>query len=65
MTAIAIDGRLIRTFAEREPKALPWEDLGVEVVIESTGLFRSRVRRRTASRGRRAQGDHLRAGERI
>ena len=40
---IAIDGRLIRAFAERDPQALPWSDLGVDVVIESTGRFRTRA----------------------
>jgi len=36
---IAIDGRQIRVFAERDPAKLPWNDLGVDVVVESTGLF--------------------------
>ena len=40
---IEIDGHLVRTFAEREPEALPWSDLGVDVVIESTGRFRTRA----------------------
>ncbi len=35
--------RQIQIFQEREPKALPWKDLGVEVVIESTGKFTSRA----------------------
>src|SRR5581483_1103814 len=39
----AIDGRPVRAFAEREPQALPWSDLGVDVVIESTGRFRTRA----------------------
>jgi glyceraldehyde 3-phosphate dehydrogenase len=37
--AIAVDGREIRVLSERDPAALPWGELGVEVVIESTGLF--------------------------
>jgi len=37
--AIEIDGRLIKVCAERDPAKLPWKDLGVDVVIESTGLF--------------------------
>jgi glyceraldehyde 3-phosphate dehydrogenase len=41
--AITIDGHEIRALAEREPKALPWSDLGVEVVIESTGKYRTRA----------------------
>ena len=40
--AIAVDGTEIRVLAERDPGSLPWEDLGVEVVIESTGLFTKR-----------------------
>ena len=40
--AIVIDGREIEVLAERDPAALPWGDLGVEVVIESTGLFTKR-----------------------
>jgi glyceraldehyde 3-phosphate dehydrogenase len=40
--ALAIDGREVRTLAERDPAALPWGDLGVDVVIESTGFFTKR-----------------------
>ena len=36
---IEVDGKLIRSFAEKDPAALPWGDLGVDVVIEATGLF--------------------------
>ncbi len=36
---IRIGDELLRVYAERDPKALPWKDLGVEVVIESTGIF--------------------------
>ncbi len=36
---IIVDGKKIQVLAEKDPKALPWKDLGVEVVIESTGLF--------------------------
>jgi glyceraldehyde 3-phosphate dehydrogenase len=41
-TGLRVDGRDIRFMAERDPGALPWGDLGVEVVIESTGLFTDR-----------------------
>jgi glyceraldehyde 3-phosphate dehydrogenase len=37
--ALVIDGRKIKVMAERDPAKLPWKDLGVDVVIESTGLF--------------------------
>jgi glyceraldehyde 3-phosphate dehydrogenase len=40
--AIAVNGAEIKVLAERDPAALPWESLGVDVVIESTGLFRKR-----------------------
>jgi glyceraldehyde 3-phosphate dehydrogenase len=38
---LTIDRQNIRVFAERDPGRLPWRDLGVDVVIESTGLFTS------------------------
>src|SRR2546425_8096875 len=41
-TAVVVDGKELRVFAERDPAALPWGDLGAEVVIESTGLFTDR-----------------------
>jgi len=37
--SLIIDGREIRVLKERDPAALPWGDLGVDVVLESTGLF--------------------------
>lgn len=36
---IIVNGQPIKVLAEKDPAALPWKDLGVEVVIESTGLF--------------------------
>lgn len=36
---VMVDGTRIRTYAERDPSALPWGDLGVDIVIESTGRF--------------------------
>ncbi|WP_338747748.1 type I glyceraldehyde-3-phosphate dehydrogenase [Janibacter alittae] len=36
---IEVDGRLIRSLAETDPAQLPWGDLGVDVVVESTGRF--------------------------
>jgi len=40
---LTIDGREVKTLAERDPAALPWDDLGVDVVIESTGFFTKRA----------------------
>jgi glyceraldehyde 3-phosphate dehydrogenase len=39
---IIINGDRVRVFAERDPAKLPWGDLGVDVVFECTGLFRTR-----------------------
>ena len=41
-TGLRIDGKDMRVMAERDPAALPWGELGVDVVIESTGLFTDR-----------------------
>src|SRR3954469_18102919 len=37
--AIVVDGKELKILAERDPGALPWGDLGVDVVVESTGFF--------------------------
>ena len=37
--SIIVDGKEIRTLSEREPANIPWKDYGVDIVIESTGLF--------------------------
>src|SRR5258705_4246646 len=37
--ALIIDGREVKVLKERDPAALPWGDLGVDIVLESTGLF--------------------------
>jgi len=39
---ISVDGDVLRVLSERDPKKLPWGDLGVDVVIESTGFFTKR-----------------------
>jgi glyceraldehyde 3-phosphate dehydrogenase len=49
---IVVNGKEIKVLAERDPAALPWGELGADVVIESTGLFT----------GREAAGKHLAAG---
>jgi glyceraldehyde 3-phosphate dehydrogenase len=41
-SAIMVDGKSLKVLAERDPAKLPWKDLGVQVVIESTGLFTSK-----------------------
>jgi glyceraldehyde 3-phosphate dehydrogenase len=50
--AIFVNGREVRVCAQKDPASLPWKDLGVDIVVESTGLFRDTA---TASK-------HLRAG---
>jgi glyceraldehyde 3-phosphate dehydrogenase len=40
---IAVDGNVMRVFAERDPAGLPWRDLGIDVVVESTGHFTDRA----------------------
>jgi glyceraldehyde 3-phosphate dehydrogenase len=52
--AIEVGGRRVRTLAETDPGKLPWEELEVDVVIESTGRFRTRE----------AAAKHLEAGAR-
>ena len=39
---LVVDGKKIKVMAERDPKNLPWGDLGVEYVVESTGIWRKR-----------------------
>ncbi len=54
--AIVVNGKEIKVYAVREPKNLPWKELGVDVAIESTGIFR------TASGPKGGYKDHLEAG---
>lgn len=51
-----IDGKKIKVTAERDPKKLPWGDLGVSVVLESTGVFRE------FESAKGGYGDHIAAG---
>ncbi|MDH4365206.1 MAG: glyceraldehyde 3-phosphate dehydrogenase N-terminal domain-containing protein, partial [Acidimicrobiia bacterium] len=39
---ISVDGDVLKVLSERNPEDLPWGDLGVDVVIESTGIFTER-----------------------
>ncbi|MEV9639892.1 glyceraldehyde-3-phosphate dehydrogenase [Mammaliicoccus sciuri] len=40
--AIIVDGKRVQLISERDPSKLPWKELGVDIVIESTGVFNSR-----------------------
>lgn len=51
---MVVNGKAIRVLAERDPAALPWAELGVDVVLECTGLFTSKEK----------AGAHLQAGAR-
>ncbi|OGW60296.1 MAG: type I glyceraldehyde-3-phosphate dehydrogenase [Nitrospirae bacterium RBG_16_64_22] len=42
-SSISVDGRTLKVIAEKDPAALPWKALGVDVVIESTGRFTDRA----------------------
>jgi len=39
---LVVDGKEIKVFAQKDPSRIPWGDLGVDIVIESTGIFRDR-----------------------
>jgi glyceraldehyde 3-phosphate dehydrogenase len=39
---LVVNGKKIKVFAEREPEKLPWQDLNVDIVVESTGVFRTK-----------------------
>ncbi len=41
---LVVDGHAFKVLAERDPSKLPWKQLGVEVVVESTGLFTERAK---------------------
>ncbi|MDP3768024.1 MAG: type I glyceraldehyde-3-phosphate dehydrogenase [Dehalococcoidia bacterium] len=38
-SSIVVDGRPVPTFAERDPGKIPWQDVGAEIIVESTGFF--------------------------
>ncbi len=50
--SLVIDGRRIRYLSEKDPEMLPWSEMGVQIVVEGTGRFRSREK----------AGKHLAAG---
>ncbi|HZJ83032.1 MAG TPA: type I glyceraldehyde-3-phosphate dehydrogenase [Clostridia bacterium] len=50
--ALVVNGKDIKIFSERDPANLPWKDLGVEVVLECTGFFRTKE----------SAGKHIEAG---
>ncbi len=54
--SISIDGKRVKILSERNPANLPWKELGVDIALESTGVFT----KRSSDRG--GYGDHLAAG---
>ena len=40
---LEIDGKVVKVLAERDPANLPWGELGIDIVVESTGIFRDRA----------------------
>ncbi len=55
---LMVDGKVIKVLSERSPAKLPWKELGVDVALESTGVFT----KRSSDKG--GYGDHLTAGAR-
>lgn len=53
---LVINGKSIKVLAVRNPAELPWKDMGVDIVVEATGIFRSKE----SPKG--GYGDHLKAG---
>ncbi|MBN2031058.1 type I glyceraldehyde-3-phosphate dehydrogenase [bacterium] len=39
---LVVDGKVLRVLAEKDPSKLPWKDMGVDIAVESTGIFRKR-----------------------
>ena len=62
-TRISVDGDEFKVLSLRDPAQLPWKDLGVDVVFESTGLFTNRDDAAKHIAGGREEGRHHRAGE--
>jgi len=53
---LVIDGNAIKILAVRNPAELPWKDMGVDIVVEATGIFR------TKESPKGGYGDHIKAG---
>ncbi|MHC4221155.1 MAG: type I glyceraldehyde-3-phosphate dehydrogenase [Planctomycetota bacterium] len=54
--SLVIDGKTIKVLAVRNPAELPWKQMGVDIVVEATGIFRERE----SAKG--GYGDHVKAG---
>ena len=60
--SILVDGKAMKVFAVKDPGQLPWKDLGVDVVLESTGKFTDREGGSKAPAGRGKESGDLRPG---
>jgi glyceraldehyde 3-phosphate dehydrogenase len=58
---LTVNGKRITIFKERNPADLPWKDLAIDVVVESTGIFTARA---DAAKGKAGYDTHLAAGAR-
>ena len=63
-TRMVVNGDRIRVLAERDPAKLPWGELGVDTVLECTGLFTSKAKAGAHLKGGAKKRRHLRAGRR-
>jgi glyceraldehyde 3-phosphate dehydrogenase len=57
---LQIDGKKIKVFSEKDPGNLPWSDLGVEIVVESTGIFRDG--KADLAQGKQGANSHIEKG---
>jgi len=55
-TSIVVDGKEIKVYSEKDPRQLPWKSLGVDIAVESTGVFRK------AESSKGGYKDHIAAG---
>ena len=60
---IKVGGRTLKILAEKDPAQLPWKDLGVDVVVESTGFFTDATKAKAHLDGGAKKVHHLGAGE--
>jgi glyceraldehyde 3-phosphate dehydrogenase len=57
---LVVDGKTVKTFAEKDPGKLPWKDLGVDIVVESTGVFTDAIG--DPAKGKAGANVHIQAG---
>jgi glyceraldehyde 3-phosphate dehydrogenase len=57
---LVIDGKTVKVLAEKDPARLPWKDLGVDIVVESTGVFTDAIG--DPAKGKPGANAHITAG---